>query len=256
MTYPMTRQIASTLAGALLVLFALVFSPRAQAVTVAELLDKIDANLTYDTRESYLTMTVTKADRVKVYKMHSYGRGQNEAAMEYLEPARDKGTKMLKNADELWMWLPSVEKIQRISGHMLRQGMMGSDMSYEDMMDAAKWRTSYSGVVAGEETVDGRACWKVQLTANSPDVSYPKRTIWVDKAAFIPVRQQLFALSGTLLKSWTMTDIRSVAGRQFPFKMTVTDEVQTGSKTEIQFDKVTFAVPLQAEVFSTRWLER
>ena len=53
-----------------------------------------------------------------------------------------------------------------------------------------------------------------------------------------------------------MTDIRSVAGRQFPYKMTVTDEVQTGSKTEIQFDKVTFAVPLQEEVFSTRWLER
>ena len=70
------------------------------------------------------------------------------------------------------------------------------------------------------------------------------------------MKQQLFALSGTLLKTWTMTDIRTVGMRQFPFKMTVTDEVQTGSKTELIFDKVTFAIPLEAEVFSTRWLER
>lgn len=252
----LVRSLLPMLAGAAALVLTLVASPRAQAVTVAELLDKIDANMTYDTRESYVTMTVTKADRVKVYKMHSYGRGQTEAAIEYLEPARDKGTKMLKNGDDLWMWLPSVEKTQKISGHMLRQGMMGSDMSYEDLMDAAKWRASYSGVVAGEETIDGRKCWKVQLTANTPDVSYPKRTVWVDEVAYIPVKQQLFALSGTLLKSWTMSDIRTVGTRQFPFRMTVIDEVQTGSKTEVQFDKVTFAVPLQTEIFSTRWLER
>lgn len=244
---------------AALVAFVLALAPReanAAYPTVADLLKKIDANMTYDTRESYITMRVTKADRVKEYKIHSYGRGQDEAAMEYLAPSRDEGTKMLKTATELWMWLPSVEKTQKISGHMLRQGMMGSDMSYEDMMDAAKWQSMYSGVVSAEETIDGRKCWKVDLTATATDVSYPKRTIWVDQAAYIPVKQQLFALSGTLLKTWTMTDIRTVGTRQFPFKMTVVDEVQTGSKTEIIFDKVTFAVPLQEEVFTTRWLER
>ncbi len=242
--------------GPLLVLFVALLSPRAHAITVNEMLDKIDANMTYDTRESYVTMRVTKSDRVKEYKMHSYGRGQDEAAIEYLAPSRDEGTKMLKNKDELWMWLPSVEKTQKISGHMLRQGMMGSDMSYEDMMDAAKWRTMYTGTITGEETLDGRKCWKLELVANTTDVSYPKRTVWVDQLAYIPVKQQLFALSGTLLKSWTMSDIRTVGTRQFPYKMTVTDEVQTGSKTEIIFDSLTFAIALEEEVFSTRWLER
>lgn len=253
----MIRNLTAWFAPALVLLTALLSAPAVAATpTVADLLAKIDSNMTYDTRESFITMRVTKSDRVKEYKMHSYGRGQDEAAIEYLAPSRDEGTKMLKNATELWMWLPSVEKTQKISGHMLRQGMMGSDMSYEDMMDAAKWQTMYSGVVAGEDTVDGRKCWKVELTATASDVSYPKRTIWVDQSAYIPVKQQLFALSGTLLKTWTMSDIRTVGNRQFPYKMTVIDEVQTGSKTELIFDKVTFAIPLEDEVFSTRWLER
>lgn len=120
-------------------LLALVVAPRpAWAQSAQEILAKVDANLTYDTRESMLTMTVSKNGRNNTYKMHSFGKGQDVAAVEYLEPARDKGTKMLKMGDSLSMFMPAVEKTQKISGHMLRQSMMGSDMSYEDMMQANK----------------------------------------------------------------------------------------------------------------------
>lgn len=174
----------------------------AGAVTVDELLAKVDRNMTYDTRESYARMTVTKGARVKVYRMHTYGRGTDQAAVEYLEPARDKGTKMLKKEEELWTWMPAVEKTQKISGHMLRQSMMGSDLSYEDMMEASSWRTLYKGTVVGEEVVDGRKAWKLDLKAATPDVSYPRRVAWVDQQSFVPVKQELYALSGMLLKTW------------------------------------------------------
>lgn len=116
--------------------FGLIFAVDSQAQsakalpTADELLKKLDANMTYDTRSSKLTMTVTRSGRVKSYTMQSYGRGADEAAMEFLSPPRDAGTRMLKKGDELWMYLPSIEKTQRISGHMLREGLMGSDLSY------------------------------------------------------------------------------------------------------------------------------
>ncbi|MSQ02701.1 MAG: outer membrane lipoprotein-sorting protein [Myxococcales bacterium] len=225
-------------------------------MTVDELLAKIDANLTYEARESSLQMVVTKSGRTKTYRMHSFGRGQEEMAMEYLEPARDKGTKMLKKTDDLWMFLPSVEKAQKISGHMLRQGLMGSDMSYEDLMESSRWQTMYTGTIAAEQVIEGRKCWKVELKAKDGTVSYPKRIIWVDQANFIPLRQELYARSGMLLKSWTMGDVRSIEGREFPMKMVVEDQLQKGSVTEITFEKVTFKVALADEVFSLRWLER
>lgn len=226
------------------------------AATVDQILSGIDKNLTYDSRESTLTMTVTKGDRVKVYKMHSFGRGADEGVMEYLEPARDKGTKMYRKGDELWMFLPAVEKVQKISGHMLRQGMMGSDMSYEDLMEASGWAAMYTGVVEGEETIEGRKCWKLRLTAKTTEVSYPVRLVWVDQEAYIPLKQELYALSGMVLKSWTMSNIQVIEGRQTPMKMVVEDKLQAGSKTELVFDNVDYSVELQEEVFSTRWLER
>ncbi len=240
----------------LLLCFLAFVSGLAHAVTVEEILTKIDANLTYEARESSLQMVVTKKGRSKTYRMHSFGRGQEDMAMEYLEPARDKGTKMLKKTDDLWMYLPSFEKPQKISGHMLRQGLMGSDMSYEDLMESSRWQTMYNGTIAAEEVIEGRKCWKVELKAKESTVSYPKRVIWVDQANYIPLRQELYALSGMLLKSWTMGDVRSIEGREFPMKMVVEDQVQKGSVTEIVFEKVTFKVALAEEVFSLRWLER
>ncbi len=240
----------------LVALFLALLPLTARAVTVDELLSKIDANMTFDSRETTIRMVVTKGDRVKQYRMHSYGRGADESAVEYLEPARDKGTRMLKNGGELWMYLPSVEKTQKISGHMLRQSMMGSDMSYEDMMQAAGWKKLYTGTVVGEEPIDGHACYKLELKATGADVSYPRRLVWVDKASNIPLRQELYALSGMLLKVWGMSDVKAFGGRQFPTRMLIEDKVQAGSKTELIFEDLKFAVPLEEEVFSLRWLER
>jgi len=225
-------------------------------MTVDQLLDLIDKNMTFDTRESTLTMTVTRAERQKVYQMHSYGRGQDQAAVEYLAPERDKGTRMLRMGEDLWMYMPSVERTQKISGHMLRQGMMGSDMSYEDMMEASSWRTAYTGTIDGEEEVDSHRCWKLSLTAKSAETTYAKRTVWVDEQTYIPLKQELYAVSGMLLKTWTMGDVHLVGGRQWPSRMVIEDKLQQGSRTELVFDAVSFSVPLQEEIFSTRWLER
>lgn len=238
-------------------MLAVVVLPRpALAQSAQEILAKVDANLTYDTRESMLTMTVSKNGRTNAYKMHSYGKGQDVAAVEYLEPARDKGTKMLKMGDNLSMYMPAVEKTQKISGHMLRQSMMGSDMSYEDMMQANKWQTMYTATISGTEAVDGVPCWKLEMKANSTDISYPRRVVWVDQKNFIPVKQELYALSGMLLKTWTMGDIRPVGPRMWPHKMVIEDKVQSGSSTTLVFDSIQFSVGLQDEIFSARWLER
>lgn len=227
-------------------------------VTADDLLKSIDQNLTFDTRKATVKMTVLRNGRRKVYEMQSYGRGADEAAIEFTAPARDKGTRMLKKGGELWIYMPSIEKVQKISGHMLRQGMMGSDISYEDLLDAAKLREQYDATVVGTETIDGRPAWKVDLKAKPglEDVAYPHRVTWIDQQDRIPLKQELYALSGMLLKTWSMGEVKEIDGRHFPMKWVVVDQLQKGSTTELDFEQVQFSVPLQAEVFNLRWLER
>lgn len=224
--------------------------------SVESLLAGIDTNMTFETRMVRSEMEVVKPKRTKVYEFRSYGRGVDEAATEFLAPSRDAGTKMLKKGDEMWMYLPSVEKVQKLSGHMLRQGMMGSDISYEDMMESSSWLDAYNAKVIGADMAEGEDCWVIELDAKTDDISYPKRKVWVDKDTKIPVKQELYALSGVLLKTWLMTDIEEIEGRHYPMRMVIDDALQEGSRTEMRFLEMDFSVELEDEVFSMRWLER
>ena len=225
------------------------------APTATQLLERMDGNLTFEARRMRAVMTVT-GRRTRTYEMVTYGRGEEDSAVEYVSPPREKGTRMLKLGDELWIYMPTVERVQKISGHMLRQGMMGSDVSYEDLMASRELEKLYVAKVTGEGEVDCHECWKLELTANDKTVSYPKRVSWVDKAVYIPRKQELYALSGMLMKTWTMGDIQKIEGRWVAMKMVIADQLKVGSSTTLAISEVHFGVPLEEEVFSLRWLER
>ena len=236
-----------------------VFSPGlapAQTPTAEELLAAMDEVLQFDTRTSTATMEVIDARRTRSYRMKSYARGQDDAAVLYLEPAREKGTKLLRKDDNLWLYMPRAERVQKISGHMLRQGMMGSDMSYEDMLEAADFEEKYEAEVIGEEETAGRPCWKLEARARDDSVSYPRRLIWIDKQNMMPLRQELFALSGMMLKTWIMSEIERVSGRPVARRMEISDQLKQSSRTVFSLEEVSFDVELESEIFTRRWLER
>ncbi len=224
--------------------------------TAAELMERMDKNLTFEARRTRMVMKV-EGKRTRTYEMVAYGRGEEDSAMEYIAPAREKGTRMLKLGDDLWIFMPSVERVQKISGHMLRQGMMGSDVSYEDMLASRELQKQYDAKVTGEGNVGGRSCWKLELKAKNDTVTYARRESCIDKETWIPLEQNLYALSGMLLKTWTMSDVKEFpGGRKFPTKMTVQDHVKKESVTRIEFTEMEFGIEFPKEIFSLRWLER
>ena len=226
------------------------------APTTDEILAAVDKNMTHDTRSSELRMMVEGGRRVKQYEMQSYSRGKGETALLFLSPSREKGTKMLKRGDSLWMYLPSVEKTQKISGHMLRQGLMGSDLSYEDLLQSTTLTELYEAKMLDQEEQNGRLCYRIELKAIDEGIAYPKRISWVDVEHLVPVKEDLYALSGMLLKTWTMSDVEQIEGRMFPTKIVVEDKLQQSSVTTLEFINVQFSIELEEEVFSQRWLER
>lgn len=240
-----------------LLVVALVAFAEEPAPSADTLLSQIDRNMTFDSRSLKMTMTSINARRTRSFGMEAWGRGADQSAIRYVAPERDAGTKMLRVGDELWMYLPTVEKVQKISGHMLRQGMMGSDVSYEDLMTANSLREDYTAKLVGSGVFEGHACWKLELTAKDNTNTYAKRETCIDKEHKIALESKMFALSGMLVKTWTMHDIQVFPdGRAYPMRMEIVDNLQTGTKTTIVMENLVFGVKVPEEVFTTRWLER
>ncbi len=154
-----------------------------------EILDKIDQNMASDSRVFTSKMIIHGRRGSRTVESKSWAVGEVKSFTEYLAPAREKDTKMLKLDDQLWMYSPSTDRTIQISGHMLRQSVMGSDLSYEDMMEDSKMRDHYDAVMVGSDTIDNRLCWLIELLAKTKDSAYERRKMSVDQKRFIPLRQ-------------------------------------------------------------------
>jgi outer membrane lipoprotein-sorting protein len=230
------------------------------APTVAQVLAAVDRNLVFDTRIGAASMIVDNGRRVRQYEMRIVASGADRSAIEYTAPERDAGTKILRLGAEVWLYQPAAEHTLKVSGHLLRDGVLGSDVSYDDLTRNQDLLSVYDGTLTGPVSCPSNAkaqCWRVELEARGEaDVPYPRRIAWVDVATSIPVRQELFAASGVLLKTWEMQDVQHLGDRWFPAVMVVADRLREGSTTTLRFRGLTFGAPVPPETFTTRWLER
>jgi outer membrane lipoprotein-sorting protein len=215
-----------------------------------EILNKIDQNMSAKTRHVKSKMIIHGSRVSRTIESESWSVGDKKAYTEYLSPAREKGTKMLKLEDQLWIFSPSTDRTIQISGHMLKQSVMGSDLSYEDMMDDPNLRSKYNAVISGAEIINDIDTWIVEMHANTSDVAYQTRKIWVDKTRYIPLREELYAKSGTLLKKTEMFDIQKVANRWYPMKIVFKDMLNKGDGTEFIIDEIEFNVDIPEHLLS------
>jgi outer membrane lipoprotein-sorting protein len=133
---------------------------------------------------------------------------------------------------------------------------MGSDLSYEDMMEDRKLTEMYSSKILSEEMIGERKAWKLELIAKVDDATYHKRMIWVDKERFVPLKEELFAKSGELLKKTTMSDIEKIDGRWYPKKMNYKDMLKTGEGTDFMVKTIEFNPEISTEIFSKGVLKK
>lgn len=228
----------------------------AQIPSGEDILRKVDENRIAQNRIGVYEMVVHGRRGDRTIKAKSWIEGADRSFTEYLAPVREKGTKMLKLGDQLWTYSPSTDRTIKISGHMLRQSVMGSDLSYEDMMEDRRLLKLYDAEIIGEEEFLERPCWVLKMTAKVSDVAYYSRDILVDKEWYLPLKEKRYAKSGKLLKTTEMKSVIKIEDRWVGEKIVFKDELKSGEGTEIVIESVDFDVEIPEYIFSKAALRK
>lgn len=225
-------------------------------LTGKEIIEKVDKNMFAENSITESDMIIHGKRRDRTVTSKTWSVGTKQSFSEYLSPAREAGTKMLKTEDKLWIYTPQTDRIIQISGHMLRQSVMGSDLSYEDMMDDRKILEMYNAKRIGEETIEGRNTYVVELTAKVDDVAYHSQKMWVDSERFVPLKQEMYAKSGQLLKQMELKDVKKVEGRWYPMTAIYKDMLKDGKGTEYRITKIDFNQEIPDYIFTKAALKK
>ncbi|MDI6846000.1 MAG: outer membrane lipoprotein-sorting protein [Candidatus Saccharicenans sp.] len=231
--------------------------PQTAKLSGEEILKRVDDNITAGNKVMTAKMIIHLRRASRTVEFKSYIQGTEKAFTEFLAPPREKGTKMLKLGNQLWMYSPWTDRTILISGHMLRQSVMGSDLSYEDMMEDPRLSNSYIAEIVGEEAVRVQAqggsevsCWVLELTARQEDVAYPQRKLWVDKERYVVLREELYARGGTLLKKVEVLSLRKFDSRWVPKRAIFKDMLKASEGTEFLIESLEFDAKIPEHIFT------
>ena len=228
----------------------------AEAIDPQKLLEQVDDNLWSNTKFISGRLIIDNGRKIRTLTQDSWMEGVTRSYSHYKSPAREKGTKMLKIKGKLWMYTPRTDRKILIAGHLLRQSMMGSDLSYEDMMEDHKLSKSYSATFDIFTNIDGVKCAVLNLSARDKKTTYQTRKVWINPNDKTVLKEERFAKSGKLLKRILFKDYELISGRKFPRTMIFKDLLKKNTKTTYKFDVIKFDINIPPSYFSQSILKR
>ena len=231
------------------ILFSCLITAAAADLTAEEIINMRDDNEYFDTAEMEADMIIASGSRIITKTMVALSDRKN-SLVEFTN-SQDRGTKFLKREDDLWMFFPDAEEIIKISGHMLSQGMMGSDFSYQDVMESDKLTDLYDFEIIKEEELDGRLCYVLEgIAKEGVKVSYYRRVSWIDKERFIGLKEELYAQSGRILKETKVNKIEEIEGRLIAVDSVMENKLRKDTYTQFIITQISFNPEIPEETFS------
>src|SRR4030042_3544995 len=113
----------------IILLFLMIYN--ISAADVLTIIRKLDNNEVFDSIKYDAKMIINISGKKYEKTFYSYAKGRLNYFIEFTN-SDDKGTKYLKKDGNLFVFTEDLEEVMPITGHMLRESMMGSDVSYED----------------------------------------------------------------------------------------------------------------------------
>ena len=183
----------------------------------------------------------------------AWSRGSDDFLIEFTN-VEERGQKILRVDDELYLFYPDAEDIIPMHGAALKQSMFG-DISYEDITEGSNTLDKYDVKMLGSEMVKGEDSWVIEMIATSKDVPYPKQIIKVGKSDTILKSAEYYARSGRLLKTVDVISVRTFENGKITItEMELKDQLRRNSSTRMLIDNVELNPSLDDDLFSLRSL--
>ncbi len=166
------------------------------------------------------TMTVERRNRpASIQELLIQRAGSGRTRIELLSPARDRGKVILENGGETWLYLPRTDRVVEVPA---RRNPLAGGVLFEDLFPG--------GAATGELTVEEQGDAYVLITGGGSAGS----RIYFDRSSLLPIRREVYASSGRLLKTVHIDETRDWQGAQIPSRVRVVDHLRHDAEARIE----------------------
>ena len=232
----------------------------AETPSISFILKKLEENMeiTNDISSKVL-LTQNKIEQgVKVFEMIYFRRDLDDSFLIVMTaPEAEKGNGYLRVGGNFWMYRRNTRTFQ----HINRDESIGGTDAKADDFEKRKITELYAGAadnkgkeIINEELLGKIPVYTLEVKAIVHDVDYPKKVYWVKKDDYLPLKEQSYSLSGTLMQTAYFLNYTQINGKYVPIKHIYIDEFEKGNKTIVEISNIS-TDKLDDKIFTKAYLE-
>ena len=239
------------------ILLILSLSGLAQNLTAKQIIVKADNLQRGESNKGQMTMTIIRPKWTRTISMKNWSLGRDYSMTYILSPAKDKGQVFMKRKNEMWNWVPSINRMIKLPPSMMSQGWMGSDYTNDDILKESSIVVDYNHKLIGEEKVSGLDCYKIELIPKEDAaVTWGKVIKWVSKKEFWQMKNEYYDEDNELIRTEIASEIKSFGDRRLPSKIEIIPVDKPGHKTLVIINSSTFNIKIDESFFSQQNMKR
>lgn len=227
------------------------------AQTAEEIVRQAYEKMEGESSRAEITMKIVRPNWDRSVSMKSWSLGEDYSLILITAPARDEGTAFLMRENEIWNWLPDVNRTIKMPPSMMSQSWMGSDFSNNDLVRESSVITDYTYEMLEDDTVDGYDCYVIEMTPK-PDapIVWARVVSYISKDEYLNLRAEYYDEDNTLVREMIGSDVKELGGRLLPTNMEMIPVEEEGNKTVITYQDIEFDIDISERFFSIQNMKR
>lgn len=234
-------------------------APRAaaQKINPDSIVNGVDKLLRGSSSRGSMSMQIVTRQWSRTLDMDIWSLGNDYALVRVTAPAREAGTATLKVKNDVWNYLPRVDRTIRIPPSLMAGAWMGSHFTNDDLVKESRLVVDYDIALSYDGARDGAKVWEFTLTPKpNAAVVWGHLVMQVRQADLMPVWERYYDDGGKLARTITFSNYKKMGGRTVPAVLTVTPADKPDEHTTLTYRKLEFDVGLTPAFFSLQNLKR
>ncbi|MBC8237872.1 MAG: outer membrane lipoprotein-sorting protein [Helicobacteraceae bacterium] len=232
----------------LLLFSSLLFSNEAQ-----EIIKKLDDNMRGQNISIKLSMRVVSLGHERTMKIESYSQGTKKSFTKILFPPKDRGITFLSLDNQMWQYVPKIERIIKIPPSMMLQNWMGSDITNDDMVKQSSIVEDYDSKILEKKanivTIE-------LIPKEDAAVVWGKIIINIDTATYTSIKDIFYDEDGEEVRYFIYENVKKFGKYYIPTYWRVQSSDKPENFTEIVLEEVKYDTEISQQYFKKSALKR
>lgn len=223
-------------------------------IDVEALVTRMDTLMRGRTSSGRYEMIVTAPRWQRRVEMDAWSEGPEKSFIRINYPRRDRGITFLRINNEMWQYVPKIEKTMKIPPSLMLQSWMGSDLTNDDMAKESSLVKDYT-----KRFIEFKGDIVVVELTPLPEaaVVWGRILMEIDRQRLVPRDVLYYDEDDVLIRRVSHQEVERVADRYYPMKFMVEPMLpeKKGRSTVLVVKSISFNEAMPDNLFSIRSLK-